>query len=133
MERQFPSHGAARLSGFTLIELLVTMAIISLLLSLAVPRYFGSLDKAKDTVLRENLHQMRDAIDKFYGDQARYPANLEELVIKRYLRNIPADPITESAKTWRAVPPPEPQKGEVSDVKSGAPGNGRDGTAYASW
>ena len=125
--------GPCRLAGFTLIELLVVMAIIALLLSLAAPRYFGGVDKAKETVLRENLHQMRDALDKHYGDHARYPVVLEDLVAKKYLRSIPPDPITDSNKTWVVVPPSDPQKGGVFDIKSGASGHGKDGTPYNSW
>lgn len=120
-------------AGFTLIELLVVMAIIALLLSLAAPRYFGGVDRAKETVLRENLHQMRDALDKYYGDHARYPDALDDLVAKKYLRSIPPDPITDSNKTWVIVPPSDPQKGGVFDIKSGANGNGKDGTPYNSW
>lgn len=126
------SPSAAR-PGFTLIELLVTMAIIAMLLSLAVPRYFGRIELAKETVLRENLHQMRDAIDKFYGDHNRYPDALEDLVTRKYLRRIPPDPVTDSDKTWVTVPPTDSRKGGVFDVKSGASGNAKDGTPYSSW
>lgn len=124
---------AKRLRAFTLIELLVTMTIIALLLAIAVPRYFNRVDSAKETVLKEDLHQMRDAIDKFYGDTNRYPNGLDELVTKKYLRAIPPDPITDSAKTWVVVPPTDPTKGKVFDVKSGADGKGKDGTPYKSW
>jgi general secretion pathway protein G len=127
-----PSRTGAA-SGFTLIELLVTMAIIALLLSLAVPRYFSSIDKAKETVLRENLHQIRDSIDKFYGDRGRYPATLDDLVTQKYLRKIPPDPITDNDRSWVLIPPTDTQKGSVYDVKSGAPGTARDGSAYESW
>ncbi len=119
--------------SFTLIELLVTMAIIALLLALAVPQYFGRVDVAKETVLRDDLHQMRDAIDKFYGDNGRYPDTLQDLVTRKYLRRIPPDPITDSDKTWVIVQPADPNQGSVYDVKSGAPGNGKDGTPYRSW
>ena len=128
-----PSSKPARGHGFTLIELLVTMAIIALLLSLAAPRYFSGVDKAKETVLRENLHQMRDSIDKFYADRGRYPASLEDLATQKYLRKVPLDPVTDSDLSWIVVPPSDPQKGGVYDVKSGAPGASRDGSAYASW
>jgi general secretion pathway protein G len=123
----------ARRRGFTLIELLVSMAIVAMLLALAVPRYFGRVEAAKETVLRENLHQMRDALDKYYGDHGRYPDALADLVTRKYLRRIPPDPITDSDQTWVAVQPADPAQGGVADVKSGAPGNGRDGTPYASW
>jgi general secretion pathway protein G len=120
-------------TGFTLIELLVAMAIIAVLMTLAVPQYFGRVEAAKDAVLRENLHQMRDALDKFYGDNNRYPDALTDLVERKYLRRIPPDPITDSDQSWTIVPPGDPRKGHVFDVRSGAKGNGRDGTPYNSW
>jgi general secretion pathway protein G len=119
--------------GFTLIELLVVMAVIALLLTLAAPRYFGSVDKSKDTILRQDLSVMREALDKFYGDTGQYPDNLEDLVVRKYLRSIPRDPITESETTWVTVPPSNGAKGTVYDVKSGASGKGDDGTPYAEW
>lgn len=122
-----------RRRAFTLVELLVALAIIALLLSLVVPRYFGSLSRAEEAVLKENLALMRDAIDKHYADNGRYPAALEDLVAKKYLRALPSDPITQSAATWVVVPPSDTQKGAVYDVKSGAKGAGRDGKPYAEW
>lgn len=119
--------------GFTLIELLVVMAIIALLLTIAVPRYFHSTDRAREAVLKQDLAQVRDAIDKFYGDRGRYPDALEDLVTGKYLRRIPPDPITESAQTWMTVPPAEIGKGAVYDIKSGAPGTALDGTPYGEW
>lgn len=120
-------------AGFTLIELLVVMAIIAVLLTLAVPYYFGSLQKSRDAVLRENLELVRQALDKHYGDSGRYPDHLDDLVNKRYLRRIPRDPITESATTWVSIPPEDPAQGGVYDIKSGADGKGADGTAYEEW
>jgi len=119
--------------GFTLIELLVVLAIIATLLLIAVPRYFGSVDKAKEAVLKENLYQARDAIGKYYGDKGKYPESLEALAAEKYLRKPPFDPITESAASWVIVPPDDPQKGGVFDVRSGAPGKASDGSAYAEW
>jgi general secretion pathway protein G len=116
--------------GFTLIELLVVMAIIATLLSLAVPYYFGSLQRSREAVLKENLELMRDALDKFYGDAGRYPDQLGDLVSRRYLRRIPSDPVTDSAASWQTVPPPEPEQGLIYDVKSGAEGTASDGTPY---
>lgn len=117
--------------GFTLIELLVVLAIVALLLTLAVPRYFQSIDASKETILVENLHTLRGTIDKFYGDTGRYPESLEELVEKRYLRSLPMDPVTESAATWVIVPPDDTDKGKVYDIKSGAPGKTKDGKPFA--
>ena len=119
--------------GFTLIELLVVMSIIALLLAIAVPRYFNSMDRAKEAVLKEDLVQMRNAIDKFHGDRGRYPDALEDLVTRKYLRRIPPDPITDSVDTWLTVPPQEAGSGAIADVKSGAPGIALDGTPYGEW
>lgn len=119
--------------GFTLIELLVVMAIIGLLVSLAAPRYFNSVDRSREAVLRSNLATMRDAIDKYHGDRGKYPDTLEDLVGKGYLRALPRDPITDSAATWVVVPPADPTKGGVYDVKSGAPGKSKEGTEYGTW
>jgi len=118
--------------GFTLIELLVALAIIALLLSIAAPRYFGSVSRTQENVLKENLHLMRDALDKFYSDAGRYPDALDELVTKRYLRNIPDDPITGSSATWILLPAAGGEKG-IYDVKSGAKGAGLDGKPYEQW
>jgi general secretion pathway protein G len=119
--------------GFTLIELLVVFAIISTLLTLAVPRYFSNLQKSKEAVLKENLWIMRDALDKYFGDVGKYPDRLEDLATKKYLRAIPIDPITEQSTTWREVPPEDSDKGGVYDVKSGADGTSTAGTSYSEW
>ncbi|WP_298824630.1 type II secretion system protein [uncultured Piscinibacter sp.] len=126
-------RSACRRRGFTLIELLVVMAVVSLLLSIAAPRYFRSVDLAREAALRQDLAVMRDAIDKHFADTGRYPASLEELVAQRYIRRVPADPLTESSETWVIEPPADRDLGSVYDVKSGAAGAARDGTAYASW
>jgi general secretion pathway protein G len=116
--------------GFTLIELLVVLAIIGGLLAIAAPRYLHRADLAKETVLVSDLATMRDAVDKFFGDTGRYPASLDELVARRYLRRIPPDPITESTASWIVVAPPAPEQGAVYDVKSGAQGRTSDGRPY---
>ena len=119
--------------GFTLIELMVVLSVIALLLTVALPRYFASLDRAKEAVLREDLNQMRDAIQRYQGDKGKYPETLETLAAEKYLRQVPVDPISESAASWTIVPPDDPQKGGVYDVRSGAPGVGQDGKPYAEW
>lgn len=120
-------------NGFTLIELLVVMAIISMLLSLAAPRYFKSVDKSKEAVLRENLATTRQALDKYFGDNGKYPDVLDDLVTKKYLRTLPFDPITNSSTTWIIVAPESSDKGEVFDIRSGSPDKGMDGSAYKDW
>jgi general secretion pathway protein G len=124
---------AKRGAGFTLIELLVVMSIIALLLTLAVPRYFHSVTLAKEAVLKENLALIRDALDKHYADTGTYPASMEILVARKYLRKLPEDPVTGSAITWVIIAPEQTEKGAVSDVKSGAPGNSLAGEAYNTW
>ena len=119
--------------GFTLIELMVVMAIIGTLLAIVAPRYFGSVEHARETALKQDLAVMREAIGHFHGDLNRYPDNLNELVAKRYLKDIPVDPITERSDTWLAVAHPNPDVSGMYDVISGAEGVGRDGTPYQSW
>ena len=119
--------------GFTLIELLVVLTIVAILLTIAVPRFYGSIDKSKETVLKENLYQMRDAISKYHADKGKYPESLEALATDKYLRRIPLDPVTDSAATWVVIAPSDPQKTGVSDVRSGAPGKAIDGSEFSTW
>jgi len=125
--------GASQCKGFTLIELLVVMAIIATLLSIVAPRYFNSIDKAKESVLRQDLGVMRNAIDQFYSDLGKYPIDLAELVDKRYMRSIPKDPFTESDKTWIEIPPKNETESGVYDVQSGYTGRALDGSYYQEW
>ena len=115
-----------------MIELLVVMAILAVLASMVLPRYIDKVDNARETVLRHDLMDLRNAIDQFYRDQARYPDSLDELVTKRYIRAVPQDPITERVDTWVVIAPKEGSKA-VFDVKSGAIGQARDGSEYARW
>ena len=121
------------LRGFTLIELLVVLAIVALLLSLAAPRFFPGIDSARETILADNLRNTRAVIDQFYADTGRYPDSLEQLVEKRYLRVLPQDPITESTSSWILVPPEDASKGALYSIRSGAPGNDRNGKPYSEW
>jgi general secretion pathway protein G len=121
---------ARRKRGFTLIEMLVVMAIVALLLSLAAPRYFASLDRAKDVALEENLKVLRVTLDRYYADKGRYPDTLQELVEQKYLREVPVDPVTASDRSWRLLPPEDAGLSGIADVKSGAPGLSHDGRNY---
>jgi general secretion pathway protein G len=127
--------GSAALArrGFTLIELLVVLSIIATLLLIAVPRYFHSLERSKEAVLRQDLSVMRDALDKYYADVAHYPPTLAELVEHRYLRNLPVDPQTKSNETWVSVMTEDAEIPGVRDVHSGATGAASDGTQFANW
>lgn len=119
--------------GFTLIELLVVLGIVALLLTLAVPRFFPSIDGAKETILADNLRNTRAVVDQYRSDTGRYPESLEQLVEDKYLREIPLDPITESRETWVLEMPPEGEQGGFGNVRSGAPGNDRRGRPYVEW
>lgn len=110
-----PSRLRAK-AGFTLIEMVVVMTLIALLLTLAIPRYFAVLDNGKLSVQRQNIATMRDAIDKFFGDQGKYPDSLDELVARRYLRQVPLDPVSETSN-WVLVGPQDPSQGAVFDVQ----------------
>ena len=124
--------------GFTLIELLIVIALISILATMGVVQYRNSVQSAREATLRTDLFRMRDAIDQYYADKAKYPASLDALVSDGYMRAIPEDPITKSADTWQTVPA-EPEPGNTSgdpgiyNIKSGAPGTGLDGTSYSDW
>lgn len=122
-----------RCRGLTLIELLVVLAIVGTLLTVAAPKYFATLERAKEATLKTNLRALREVIDKYHADKGSYPPDLNALATERYLREVPQDPVTESAQTWVLVSPPDASASGVQDVRSGAPGKGRDGTEYASW
>jgi general secretion pathway protein G len=119
--------------GFTLIELLVVLAIISLLLTIGVPRYFRSVEQSREEVLRANLAITRHVLDKYYEDNGVYPDSLDSLVTKHYLRAVPLDPLTGKRDSWVVVAPDTPDKGTVADVRSGAQGSGLDGSSYGDW
>jgi general secretion pathway protein G len=122
-----------RRRGFTLVELLVVMAVIATLLTIAVPRYFRSLQRSREAVLKQDLTSLRESIDKFYGDTGKYPQTLAVLVEKRYLRSIPVDPIAKTADKWVVVNSDDPEDNGVKDVKSGADGMGENGLPYDAW
>ncbi len=122
-------------AGFTLIELLVVLAIVAMLAAIVSPRYFHGIDRAREASLHTSLATMRDAIDKFDGDLGRYPTSLDELVERRYIREVPIDPVTGRRDTWVIVPPPTDAvvADGVADVRSGAPGAGVDGVPFQSY
>lgn len=127
------SANVRRRRGFTLIELLVVMAIIGVLLTLAVPRYFRTVQRSKETVLRRDLATMRESIDRYYGDLGQYPDALPALVDKHYIRSVPVDPFTKSAETWLIVESDDPDHPGVRDLHSGSPESGSDGSPFVSW
>jgi len=132
------SENNRRQRGFTLIELLIVLSIIGILASIAVPSYKRSLIKAREAVLMEDLYQMRRAIDGYFADHIKYPDSLEELVERKYLRDLPRDPFTQSSETWEIIQPTPTLEGEIAeggveDVRSGSDLVGLNGTPYREW
>lgn len=125
-----------RRSGFTLIELLLVLLLIALLASLVAPVVTGGIQRARESTLKEDLYAMRKAIDDYYADTGGYPAELEDLVKKRYLRRIPPDPVTGKRETWAVVAAEEEKPGKTAgivDVRSGAQEQASDGTYFKDW
>ncbi len=118
--------------GFTFVELMVVLAIIAVLLTVALPRYFSGLERAQEAVLKEDLFTMREAIDNYYLDKGQYPSTLQKLVEDRYLREIPVDPVTDSRETWIVLGLPQ-NPSVVYDIRSGAAGEASDGSLYYDW
>ena len=124
--------------GFTILELMVVMTIIVTLATIAMVQYRQSVQFARESVLRDDLFKMRDAIDQYYADKNQYPPSLEDLVSSGYLRAMPKDPVTNSTSTWQTVQAePDPNNPSVQpgvyDVKSGSELSGLDGSRYADW
>lgn len=137
MLKHLRQHRWSKNKGFTLIELLIVMSIVGILAAIAVPNYRWGIIKAKESVLREDLYTLRTTIDHFYADQGKFPDSLQEIVDKRYLRDIPKDPFT-NAKEWIIVAPPpatdgQEVKGAVYDVHSASDQIGTDGRSYNEW
>ncbi|MFL6654104.1 MAG: type II secretion system protein [Sulfurifustis sp.] len=134
--RRHPSRVHARVRrGFTLIELLLVLVIIALLASIVAPLVTGSISRARESTLKEDLYALRKAIDDYYADNGVYPPELDELVKRRYLRNIPADPVTEKRDTWVLVRAEDDKggKGGIVDVHSGSEEKAADGSSYKDW
>jgi len=125
-------------NGFTIIELLIVMTLIIILASIGMTQYRNSVTRAQEAVLKENLFRMRDAMDQFYADKNKWPADLAELVSEGYIREIPEDSITKSKDTWQTVTA-EPDAnnpasaGGISSVHSGSDRTAMDGTRYSEW
>lgn len=123
------------LGGFTLIELLIVITIIGILITLAQPRYERAVTAAKEATLKEDLFILRDVIDQYFSDNAKYPAGLNDLVEKRYIRRIPKDPLTGSTDSWALIyfTDEQGQQNGIFDVRSGSDAIALNGTRYSDW
>ena len=125
-------------SGFTLVELMVVMLIIGVLAAIAIPSFISSIKNAKEAVLKEDLHVLRNAIDSYTMDKSKAPQSLDDLVQSGYLKTIPKDPMTHSSETWvtstddtlQSIDQTDPG---VNDVHSGSEEVGSDGQPYSTW
>jgi len=134
---QITRSGKSR-RGFTLVEIMIVMAIITIIISIAVPMYQKALVRAKESVLKNNLYTLRTVIDEYTYDKQKGPQQLQDLVSEGYLRAVPVDPITKSAESWRiimedaltAVNQTDPG---IFDVRSGSDGKSLESTLYSEW
>jgi len=125
-----------RSRGFTLIELLLVLLLVAMLASLVAPVVTGGIQRAREATLKTDLYALRKALDDYNADTGAYPAELEELVKKRYLRRIPPDPVTEKRDTWVLVRSEDDKAGKnngILDIRSGSPERASDGSYFKDW
>lgn len=127
-----------RSKGFTLVELMIVMAIIGVLAVVAIPSYVGAIRQAREAVLKEDLHVIRNAIDSYTADKQKAPQSLDDLITDGYLKSIPVDPMTRSKDTWvadtgDALHSLDQTDPGIDDVHSGSTDTGSDGQPYSAW
>ncbi len=136
MKRVEPS--TRRRFGFTLIELMIVMAVIAVLMSIALPIYTRSIQRSKESVLKNNLFTLRTVIDEYTYDKQKAPQSLQDLVSDGYLRQVPMDPITGSNESWKLIMEDstntvnQTQPG-IFDIRSGSDLTSQEGTPYSEW
>ncbi|HYO81427.1 MAG TPA: type II secretion system protein [Bryobacteraceae bacterium] len=138
MARPTRSGETRRRLGFTIIELMIVMAIITILVSMAVPYYQKTIIRSKESLLRNNLFTLRTVIDEYTIDKSKAPQTLQDLVTEGYLRAVPVDPLTGSDQTWKiimedAMTSVNQTEPGIFDVQSGSDKMSLDGTPYSEW
>jgi general secretion pathway protein G len=124
--------------GFTLIELMIVISLILILVSISIPVYNQSILRAKESVLKQDLFQMRSLISQYTLDKQKAPTSLDDLVQAGYIKQIPTDPMTGSNSSWTvdqedSLMSVDQQDPGIGDVHSGASQVSSDGTAYSTW
>jgi general secretion pathway protein G len=125
-------------SGFTLLELMIVMVVIGLLAAIAIPAYTTNIRHAKEAVLKEDLHVLRQSIDSYTVDKQKAPQSLDDLVQSGYVKTMPIDPFTHRSDTWMTVQADtlmslDQTEAGIDDVHSGSQETAIDGTSYSSW
>jgi general secretion pathway protein G len=135
MRAKFKNQSA----GFTLIELMIVISLILILVSVSIPAYNQSILRAKESVLKQNLFQLRSLISQYTLDKQKAPQSLDDLVSAGYIKQLPVDPMTASSSSWTVeqeedtISSPDQQESGISDVHSGSTATSSDGTAYNTW
>ncbi|HEV2729570.1 MAG TPA: type II secretion system protein [Terriglobales bacterium] len=127
-----------RSRGFTLIEMLIVISLVMILVAIAVPNYQRSIMRAKESVLKQDLFQLRSLISQYTLDKQKAPQSLDDLITAGYLKQIPLDPMTNARDTWtvdqeETLMSVDQQEPGISDVHSGSSAISSDGTAYSTW
>jgi general secretion pathway protein G len=133
-----PDTGTGRRRGFTLLELMIVMVIMTILISIAIPVFKGIYLRSRETVLKTNLHSLREVIDQYTADKKKAPQSLQDLVDAGYFRELPIDPITGQRDSWvtefsTTVASPDQTDSGIVDVRSGSGNISSEGTAYNTW
>lgn len=140
MEPPMPSGNLRRAArrGYTLVEIVIVLAIISILVSIAVPLYQKAVIRTRESVLRQNLFSIRSVIDEYTYDKQKAPQSLQDLVSEGYLRQIPVDPMVGNNTAWKvimedALTSVNQTEPGIYDIRSSSDKNSLEGTPYSDW